>query len=105
MAWCNFCKKLRVRSTDFIFMIIMCVILYFVYKWQFEKISEERAQKLQSKQTQQKPQTQKSQQEAQTNAQLLQIMQFLQSACDRGDKQACEQLQKHKSTQNPMQNP
>ncbi len=79
--------------------------MYFVYKWQFEKISEERTQKLQSKQSQQKSQTQKSQQEAQINAQLLQIMQFLQSACDRGDKQACEQLQKHKSTQNPMQNP
>ncbi|MGX3044786.1 hypothetical protein [Helicobacter sp. T3_23-1056] len=109
MAWCNFCKKLRVRSTDFIFMIIMCVILYFVYKWQFEKISQERAKKLQTQQSQQKSQAIDSAQDAQTKAQLLQIMQFLQSACDRGDKQACEQLQKHKSTQNatknPMQNP
>ena len=102
MAWCNFCKKLRVRSTDFIFMIIMCVILYFVYKWQFEKISEERAQKLQAKHSQQESQ---KQQNTQNNTQLLQIMQFLQSACDRGDKQACEQLQKHKATQNTMQNP
>lgn len=76
--------------------------MYFVYKWQFEKISQERAKKLQ---TQQKSQALESHQDAQTKAQLLQIMQFLQSACDRGDKQACEQLQKHKSTQNTIQNP
>ncbi|OBV29037.1 hypothetical protein BKN38_05855 [Helicobacter sp. CLO-3] len=38
MALCGFCKRLKIRSTDFIFMIIMCVVLYFVYKYQFEEI-------------------------------------------------------------------
>lgn len=87
MAWCNFCKKLKVRGTDFIFMIIMCVILYFVYKWQFASIQEEQAQK---KATQQK---QKEQEQY-----LGQIRQMLDSMCQNGDRQACEQLQKHQET-------
>ena len=81
MALCNFCKKLKVRSTDFIFMIIMCVLLYFVYKWQFATIKEERELK-------------NKQQEQFKTKQLNQIKQFLESACQRGDKEACEQLQR-----------
>lgn len=81
MALCNFCKKLKVRSTDFIFMIIMCVLLYFVYKWQFATIQEERELK-------------NKQQEQFKTKQLNQIKQFLESACQRGDKEACEQLQR-----------
>ena len=65
-------------------MIIMCVLLYFVYKWQFAAIQEERVQKLQNKQKEQFQ-----------SKQLDQIKQFLESACQRGDKEACEQLQKH----------
>lgn len=88
MAWCNFCKKLKVRSTDFIFMIIMCVILYFVYKWQFASIQEEQAQKKAQKEAAQ--QKQKAQEQY-----LEQIRQMLDSMCQNGDKQACQQLQKH----------
>lgn len=69
MALCGFCRKLRFRPSDVIFMVLMCIALYFVYQYQFAEIKREHAQK---------------------NAARKEAFNALQKACLMGDESACQ---------------
>ena len=67
MALCNFCKRLKVRPTDLIFMTLMCIVLYFVYTYQFQELQQDATKRKEA-------------------------FKALQKACMMEDNAACEQI-------------
>lgn len=67
MALCSFCKKIKFRSSDIFFMIIICIALYFVYQHQINALK------------------QKSQDD-------LKAFHKLQKECMMGDDKACQKV-------------
>lgn len=68
-------KRFKIRSTDVIFMVIMCVILYFVYGYEFKKINNETKEK-------------KARQLESKKEEFFK----LRKSCANGDKSACDKL-------------
>lgn len=69
MALCGFCRKMRFRPSDVIFMVLMCIALYFVYQYEFDEIKRQSEQK---------------------QAQKKEAFKALQKACLMGDESACQ---------------
>lgn len=72
MARSGFFKRLKIRPTDFIFLVPMCIALYFVYKYEFKQISQKVSKQRQEEQ--------------------IRSFETLQINCIKGDIIACDKL-------------